>query len=181
MLRMLLTATGLAAVPLLAYGAPITGTINFDGSDSYSATALTFVGSQNAQSDTGSLATFGDCTGCITATSFTYAPFSGPLNNFLAGTNGAVHFALDLLTVHNVDFIANDSLSFEGNATLHLTGFDATPGELFFSTQGPEGIEVSFSATAIPTPEPSTLLVLGAGIIGLGAYRLLPKGRTDAA
>lgn len=180
MLRMLLTATALAAVPLLAHGAPITGTINFDGSDSYSASTLTFIGSQNAQSDTGSLGTFGTCTGCITATSFTYAPFSGPLNGFLHGVNNGLTFALDLLTVHNVDFIANDSLSFEGNAVLHLTGESDTPGSIFFSTQGPEGIEVSFSATALPTPEPSTLLVLGASVIGLGAYRLLPKGR-DAA
>ena len=43
------------------------------------------------------------------------------------------------------------NLDFDGNAAvLHLTkSFADTPGEIFFSSQGPNDIEVSFWATAV--------------------------------
>ena len=104
---------------------------------------------------TGALATFGTCASCITGISTTYNPFSAPVNNFLSGTNGAIHFALDLLSVFNVQFVPNNDLDFDGAAVLHLTNFADTPGEIFFSSQGPNDIEVSFSATAVPTVEPA--------------------------
>ena len=85
---------------------------------------------------TGALATFGTCASCITGISTTYNPFSGPVNNFLSGTNGAISFALDLLSVFNVQFVPNNDLDFDGAAVLHLTNFADTPGEIFFSSQG---------------------------------------------
>lgn len=171
MKRILLVATALGLLAGGALAAPIDGDINFAGNDSYTSTAVTFIGSQNAQSDNGALGAFGTCTGCIAATSFTYSPFVGPLANLLSGTNAGVHFALDLNSVFNVNFTAGESLDFDGAAVLHLTGFDDTPGELFFSTQGPGGpVEVSFSATALPTPvpEPAALGLFGVGLLGLG-------------
>ena len=65
-------------------------------------------------------------------------------------------------------FSAVNDLDFDGNVVLHLTNFADTPGEIFFSSQGPNNIEVSFSATAVPTDEPAGIAILGVGLLGLG-------------
>lgn len=167
----------LAAVAALAFASPamalpsLTGDINFDGSDTYNATSVTFIGSQGVSSGTGSFTAFGTCAACITAKNITYSPFVGPLDSFLAGTNGANTFALDLLSVFNVQFVPNNDLDFDSAAVLHLTGFADTPGTLFFSSQGPNDIEVSFSATAVAAPEPGSLALIGLGLLGLGFVR----------
>lgn len=169
MRKLLLTATVLAAIASPAMALPsLTGDINFDGSDTYNATSVTFIGNQGVSSGTGSFVAFGTCAGCIVAQNITYNPFAGPVMNFLAGTNGTEHFALDLNSVFNIQFVANNDLDFDSDAVLHLTGFADTPGTLFFSSQGPNDIEVSFSATAVATPEPASLAVLGIGLLGLG-------------
>ena len=118
---------------------------------------------------TGALATFGTCASCITGINITYNPFTGPVNNFLSGTNGAIHFALDLLSVFNVQFVPNNDLDFDGAAVLHLTNFADTPGEIFFSSQGPNDIEVSFSAR--PPCRPLNLLASLFWVVGLGLRR----------
>ena len=169
MKRLLYAATAICGLAGPAMALPaITGDINFDGNVVYTSTTVDFVGNEGVSSGTGTLADFGTCNGCISATNITYSPFTGPVNNFLSGTNGAISFALDLLSVFNVQFVSANDLDFDGNVVLHLTGFADTPGEIFFSSQGPNDIEVSFSATAVPTPEPAGIAILGVGLLGLG-------------
>ena len=67
-----------------------------------------------------------------------------------------------------MQFVSANDLDFDGAAVLHLTNFADTPGEIFFSSQGPNDIEVSFSATAVPTVEPAGIAILGVGLLGLG-------------
>jgi hypothetical protein len=158
----------LAAMPLAAHAAPVTGSINFDGSDSYDTTThtVTFIGVQNAQSDAGALGLFGTCTACITVKDLVYSPFV-PVTNEISGTNNGLTLGLDLTALTSVDALPT-FLDIAGDAVLHLTGFAATAGTFFFSTQGPQGPEVSFSADVQPVAEPATIGLLGLGVLGIG-------------
>ena len=110
MRKLLLLATAICGLALPASAAPIDGDINFDGSDSYNSTTVTFLGAGQGgvQRHRGA----GDIRH-VRVLHHRYqhhlqARSAGnPVNNFLSGTNGAIHFALDLLSVFNVQFQAN--------------------------------------------------------------------------
>jgi hypothetical protein len=169
-------AAGLISLATSANAVPIAAgsTLSLNGTDTYTPTSITFANPANIGAMSGSFVTAGlvNCTGCVTMTSFN----TGTPTPFLlyTATEGAINTTL---TVSSDTFTFDPggplaSLTVSGTGTLTLTGFDPTPGSYILTTQGPTGIQVTFSVTSIaspvPTPEPASLAILGSALAGLG-------------
>jgi hypothetical protein len=103
-----------------------------------------------------------------------FSTFSA-INNFYNTTAGV---SFDLLTLAAPIRIAPGpsqlaTLIVSGNGTFHQAGFDPTPGIFTLTTQG--GSNTTFSASTVAqataTPEPASLALTGAGLVGLAAAR----------
>jgi hypothetical protein len=178
MRKLLCAATalaGLLAAP--AFAAPITGEVSINGDDTFTSTSITFQNPANLGSTSGSFTTvFGVVPpvvdNVVTMISTLTASSTGNLFSIsgipgLPGNAGAL--AITPPTTFSFTGGALPSLTASGTGTLSLTGFDNTPGIWEVTTQGVT-TTVTFSATAIAqaTPEPASLALLGAGLLGLG-------------
>jgi hypothetical protein len=168
---------GLMALATSANAVPIAAgsTLSLNGSDNYTPTSITFLNPANIGAESGSFSVLSNCIGCVTMTSFTTATAT-PFTMYTA-TEGAISTALSV-TSKTFDFVpgvagAIDTLTVMGAGTLTLTGFDPTPGNYVLTTQGPTGVNVTFSVTSMANavPEPASLAILGGALAGFGLLR----------
>ncbi len=171
----IIAAAVLCTLPLLVEAVPITGTLNLSGGAVLNgplATATGVTGWNNVTVTSVSVGSALDST-INPGNSVTMgAPWM--FNSGMLGMWTVGGFTLDLLT-SAVEFQSGSFLSVKGMGTLYGNGFDSTPGEWFFSTQGqPADGVFSFSSTTVAQGVPdggSSVVMLGLGLIGLALLR----------
>lgn len=180
------------AAPIAAHADPITGTISAFGTDIFTSNTIQFfsgevAGGPGALSGTFALyLTDGNPINFLTGVlpynqgQNTVPPAISPVQLFTTTQNGET-FAFHM-TDYNAMYVSNipgctagNCLDVTGNGFFTATGvvdYDPSPGNFTFTSQLVGGqTSTTFSASAMATPsiipEPSSLVLLGSGVLGM--------------
>ncbi len=100
------------------------------------------------------------------------------MNNFFRiqdiGGSDELRFDLNSVLSSVAQNSIGQSLTVNGTGTLHLTGYDATPGTWSFTTQIVNGLQaqhLTWSANTAAVPVPGVLALMGVGLVGAALSR----------
>jgi hypothetical protein len=166
----ILGITGLAnAAPSIAAGS----VLNVVGAANFNATTVTTSSPAALSQNTGSFSPLLNCLSCVTVNqpSFVYSPSVG--TGLLFTVSELSLMATISLDAGGTSSPTLNALTIDAPATLTMTGFASTPGTAVWTINqlGGQIGSFSFTADASAVPEPTTLAILGSGVLGLGLLR----------